>query len=318
MKKKKGNFIKFSLTAAGLFHVINKWIDSSSIAKQSSSVNGKYYHWKQGDVFYKKIGETGTPLLLIHDLSPFNASFEWNELINILKEDYVLYVVDLPGCGKSDKPAVTFTNYYFVQMISDFIDEVIGEPVYAAATGLSGSFILMANQLQPDLFKHLILINPQSLEQLKSQPDSRSKIIQKLLDFPLLGTTAYYIITNHLNTEHHWTDKETFNPFCVDQRLLKASYDASHAGGGAGKYLLSSVDGKFLNVNISKAVSDANVPIHLILGEHISGYHEIINEYRKLNSNITAEIIGDCKMYPQIETPEDLVESFYTYLDSEC
>lgn len=318
MSKKKGSFIKFSLAAAGLFHAVNRWIDSTATAKQSSSSNGKFYHWSQGDIFYKKISEKGAPLLLIHELSPFNASFEWNEIVDALKDEFTVYVMDLPGCGKSEKPAITYTNYYFVQAVSDFIHDVICEPTYVISTGLSGSFVLMADQLYPNLFQHMIWINPDSIEHLKMQPDYRSKIIQKLLDFPLLGTTAYYTITNHFNTEYHWTDQQTFNPFCIDQRFLKASYDASHAGNGAGKYLLGSADGHYLNVNISKALASVSTPIHLVFGEHIPNYHEIINEYRKLNTNITAEIISDCKMYPQIETPEDLVESIYTYLGSEA
>lgn len=314
MKNKKGSFIKFSLATTGIFYIINKWIDSSSASKQTSSARGKFYHWKQGDIFYKKLGDKGTPLLLIHDLSPFNASFEWNDIIDSLKEDFTIYVLDLPGCGKSDKPAITFTNYYFVQMLADFVNDVIGEPAYVAATGLSGSFVIMATQLYQDLFKHIILINPQSISQLKRQPDHYSKALQTLLDLPFIGTTAYYIMFNHMNTEYHWTEKATFNPFCIDQRILKSSYDASHAGNGFGKYLLGSIDGNYMNVNISKALASIKVPVHLIFGEQNTGYHEALSEYRKLNTNITGEIIGDCKMYPHIETPEDVVESFYTYL----
>lgn len=318
MSKKKGSFIKFTLAAAGLFHVVNRWIDSSSVAKQTTSSNGKFYHWSQGDIFYKKLSESGAPLLLIHELSPFNASFEWNEIVDDLKSDFTVYVIDLPGCGKSEKPAITYTNYYFVQAIADFVHDVIGEPTYVVSSGLSGSFALMADQLYPDLFCYMIWINPDSIEHLKAQPDYRSKVIQTLLDFPLLGTTAYYTITNHFNTEYHWTDQQTFNPFCIDQRVLKASYDAAHAGNGSGKYLLGSVDGHYLNVNISKALSSVQTPVHLIFGEHIPNYHDIINEYRKLNNNITAEIISDCKKYPQLEIPEDLLESIFTYLNSEA
>jgi pimeloyl-ACP methyl ester carboxylesterase len=315
MKNKKHSFFKLSLATAGVFHLINRWIGSYSNSRQSSSANGKFYHWKQGDIFYKQFGEGKTPLLLIHELSPLHASFEWHDIANDLKEDYTVYVLDLPGCGKSDKPAITFANYYFVQMVADFVHDVIGEPSYVAATGLSGAFVLMAAQLHKDLFKHIILINPHSISSLKRQPDNRSRMIQKLFDLPLIGTTAYYIITNKICIEDYWTEKQTFNPFVIDHRILNASYDASHAGGEFGKYLLGSIDGNYVNVNISNALSSLDTPIHLILGEQVPGYSEIIKEYRSLNNNITAEIIGDCKMYPQIEMPESILESFYTYLE---
>lgn len=312
--KKKRSIIKFSLATAGIFHLINKWIDSSSITKQSSSNSGTYYHWKHGDIYYKKKGH-GVPLLLIHDLSPLSASFEWNELIDSLKDDYTLYIVDLPGCGKSDKPAITYTNYYFVQMITDFVHDVIEEPAHVAATGLSGSFVIMADAMQKDLFKTITLINLPELTQLKKQPDNHSKALQILFELPFVGTTAYYMITNRVNTEYFFTEKLMFNPFYVEPRLIKASYDASHAGNGFGKYLLGSIRGNYVNVDIAKSLGKTKTPVHLIYGAEYPHYHQAITEYRKINNNITAEIIDDCKMYPQIETIDDILESFFMYIN---
>ncbi len=313
MKRKK-SIIKFSLATAGLLHLINKWIDSSAITKQSSSNSGTYYHWKHGDIYYKKKGE-GTPLLLVHDLNPLSASFEWNELIDSLKTDYTLYIIDLPGCGKSDKPAITYTNYYFVQMITDFVHDVIGESAHVAATGLSGSFIIMADTMQKDLFETITLINLPELARLRRQPDDHSKALQILFELPFIGTTLYYVITSRFNTEYAFTEKLLFNPFFVEPRLIKASYDASHAGNGFGKHLLSSVQGNYINVDISKALKKAKTPIHLIYGSDCSYYHQAITEYRKINDNITAEIIDDCKMYPQIEAIDDILESFFMYVN---
>ena len=106
--KKRRSIIKFSLAAAGLFHLINKWIDSSSITKQTSSNSGIYYHWKHGDIYYKKKGH-GAPLLLIHDLSPLSASFEWNELT-----DYISRCADAHKNSKAlcygDYKQVVLTN----------------------------------------------------------------------------------------------------------------------------------------------------------------------------------------------------------------
>lgn len=311
--KKKSSIIKFSIASAGVFHLINKWIDSSSITKQSSSVSGSYYHWKHGDIYYKKIGK-GDPLLLIHDLNPISASFEWNEVISSLKDKYTLYIPDLPGCGKSDKPAITYTNYYYVQMITDFIHDVIGEAAHVAATGLSGSFVIMADGMQNDLFRSIILINLPRLSQLKKVPENRSKILQVLFELPFIGTTAYYIVTNRINTEYAFTEKLFFNPFYVDPRLIKASYDASHFGNGCGKYLLSSVQGNYVNADISNTLKKITVPVHLVYGFNYPYYHQAINDYRKLNHSITAEIIDDCKMYPQIEAVDDILESFYAYI----
>ena len=297
MKKKRG-IIKFSIATAGVLHLVNKWIDSSSITKQSSTNSGSYYHWKHGDIYYKKKGK-GQPLLLIHSL----------------KDDYTLYIIDLPGCGKSEKPAITYTNYYFVQMVTDFVQDVIEKPTHVVAEGLSGSFVIMADAMQKDLFRTITLINLPELKYLKKQPDGHSKILQVLFELPFIGTTAYYMITSRINTEYMFTEKLLFNPFYVEPRLIKSSYDASHSGNGFGKYLLGSIQGNYVNADISKALKKAETPIHMIYGADYPHYHHAITEYRKINENITAEIIDDCRMYPQIETIEEILESFFAYID---
>lgn len=313
MKSKK-KFLKLSLVSAGLLHGINKWIDSTAISKLSSTNTGKYYHWKHGDIYYRKIG-TGKPLLLLHDLSPFFSSYEWMDIADSLKDEYCVYVPDLPGCGRSDKPGITFTNYYFVQMITSFVHDVIGEKTYVAATGLTGSAVLMANLADTELFHSVMLVNPLGLNQLKQQPNRRSKMIQTLFDLPVIGTTLYYTLTNRMNIEHYLTENCFFNPFFVNPRLLKHSYDASHEGNGFGKYLLGSVQSNYVNVDISNALAHTKKEIHIMFGEQVTRYHDTIMEYRNLNNNITAEIIPECKMYPHIEAFEDVLESMYLYLN---
>ena len=118
-----------------------------------------------------------------------------------------------------------------------------------------------------------------------------------------------------MNTEYAFTEKLLFNPFFVEPRLIKSSYDASHAGNGFGKYLLSSVQGNYVNVDVSKALAKAKTPIHMIYGANHPHYHQAITEYRRINNNITAEIIDDCKMYPQIEMIDDILESFFMYIN---
>lgn len=312
---KRHPLLQLSVLTVGILHAVNKWIDSSAITKQTSSKTGKYYHWKQGDVFYRVYGDPSKqPLLLLHDLSPYCASFAWTEIAKGMQSEYCVYVPDLPGCGKSDKPAITYTNYFYVQFLTDFVNEVIGQKTHVVVTGISGSAVLMANELNKNLFGRILMMNPRSISSLKQQPDKRGKMLQTFFEIPVIGSTAFNMITSKLNTETHFQEKVFYNPFSATPAILKASYDASHAGNGYGKYLLASLEGNYLNVNITNALMHAENQIHVIFGEHMPNCENIAEEYIDLNETITCEILPDCKKLPQLEALDEVLESFNLYL----
>ena len=65
--------------------------------------------------------------LLIHDLTPSSSAYEWSKMIDELAESHTVYALDLLGCGRSDKPSITYANYLYVQLITDFAKQVIKE-----------------------------------------------------------------------------------------------------------------------------------------------------------------------------------------------
>lgn len=85
---------------------------------------------------------TGSPILLIHDTLPGASGYEWSKIEDELAIDHTVYTVDLLGCGRSDKSSITYTNFVYVQMISDFIKKIIGQKTDVIASGFSGSLLL--------------------------------------------------------------------------------------------------------------------------------------------------------------------------------
>ena len=80
----------------------------------------------------------------VHDLTVYSSAYEWNKIIDKLAENHTVYALDLLGCGRSEKPKITYTNYLYVQLISDFIKNVIHEKTDVVASGFSSSFTLLA------------------------------------------------------------------------------------------------------------------------------------------------------------------------------
>ena len=311
MKNSK-SLIKTTAAAIGVLHCINKVIDSNSTTNTTTKSSGHYYHWKHGDVFYKVTGQ-GEPLLLIHDLTVFSSSYEWAQMAHQLSADYKVYTIDLIGCGKSEKPATTYANYFYVQLIRDFVQDVIGQDTKVAATGLSASFVLMANLMDQNLFSEIMLVSPKGIEALKAVPTEQSKILLKLFDLPIIGKTAYYIATNKTNTEYFLTKKVFHNYLNVKPGITKAYYDAAHTSAGNGRYLLASLEGKYLSADITNALRNANKRIFIVNGLHDDGRKALCASYQKLNPNLIFEVISDSKSLPQLENVGEMTELMYHF-----
>jgi pimeloyl-ACP methyl ester carboxylesterase len=72
----------------------------------------------------------------------------------------------------------------------------------------------------------------------------------------------------------------------------------------SGKYLYSSILGNYMNVNIRRAIESCKKQIIIVASKDVSNNLNTVDEYRKLNSNISVVYISNCKLYPQLENPE--------------
>lgn len=308
MKKRK-SLLKTALLTVGTLEVINQVIDSNASSNISMRTSGKYYPWKHGDIYYRVFGERGrTPLLLIHDLTAASSDFEWLSIAKNLSDTYRVYCIDLIGCGRSDKPAITYTNYFYVQMITDFVKEVIGEKTAVAATGLSGSFVLMANAIDASLFDKIMLVSPTSTAVLKKTPDDRSKVLLKLFQLPIIGKTLYYMLTSRTSIEDYLTEKCFFNSFHMEPSIVKAYYGAAHSGKGNGRYLLASLESNYLYADITHALHDVSIPITLVVGQNNPNADDLVRNYQSIYPNLMIERVSNAKLLPQLESEREMLD----------
>ncbi len=297
------SLIKTSALTTGILYCANKLVESNLIATLSTKTSGKYYHWNHGNIYYRVYGQ-GTPLLLIHDLNAFSSGYEWTQMMNRLASNHTVYVPDLIGCGKSDKPDIIYTNYFYIQMIQGFVKDVIGEKTDVIASGLSSSFVIMANTADKNLFGDMILLNPKSIKYLRTTPDQKAKFLVKLFQLPVIGKSLYYFAANKSNIDYYLTETCFYSPFKVTPAITKAYYTASHASLGKGKMLFASLLGNYLNIDISKALEKAENRIFLITGEQLENRQTIESSYMKLNKNIISFSVPKSKCLPQLEEPE--------------
>lgn len=307
MKKRFEKLVKLGVLTALAMYFVNKSIEHyASLRNLLSLHDGTYYNWKNIRIFYKKQG-SGSPILLVHDLYPSSSSQEWSEIMDQLAEHHTVYALDLPGCGRSDKPQITYTNYYYVLMLTSFVQDVIKEKCDVMSTGKSGSFTVLAASIEPELFGKLTLINPESTSTLEAVPDTRSKVIKFLVDIPILGTSLYYLLTAENQVEEAFCEKYFYNPSHVNKKLMQTYYESAHGKQGNGRYLMASLHGNYVNNTIRYALPKLSNDIHLIFGKEWDHVDNIAESYRSLNDSITCSFVEKTKMLPQLEAPEKIL-----------
>lgn len=313
-KKKFAAVVTLAITTAAAIHALNRYIEKAATSRNLlTGKNCHTFHWRLGNVSYTKSG-SGSPVLLIHELTPCSNSYEWHRITEALSEKHTVYCLDLPGCGLSDKQNITYTNFYYVQLITDFIESVIGSPVSVLATGLSASFVITSCNYASHLFRKLILVNPVSIHALGQIPTRKSKAAKILLETPLAGTLLYHLIVSRPHVEKEFTERLFHNPFHVKSEYIDVYYESAHRQNSCGKYLFSSIIGNYIYFNIGHALKSIDNDIVILGGEFQEGIHETIAHYQAINPAVESSILPDTRHLPQMEAPGEFLKQLYIYL----
>lgn len=315
MKKNLKHFFVLSGLAAGSIYGVNKIIETTSGIKKLLNENtGYFFEWKYGKIFYTKHGE-GSPILLIHDLNPISSSIEWMKMIKKLEKNHTIYTIDLLGCGRSDKPNLTYTNYMYVQLVTDFVKKIIEEKTDVIATGSSCSFTLMAANMDDAIFNKLFFISPPSLESLQLNPNKKNILMKKLFELPIFGTFFYNVLMNENKIKLLFENEYYHNPSNISSTIVESYYEAAHAKSSNGRFLSASITSNYTNINIIPALKKIENPIFLIGSRETDKSIRIMDSYLKYDENIETAYLSHCKMLPQLEKPDKLYEIIHMFYE---
>lgn len=308
-KKKFATGAVLTALASGTIYIINRTISFvASIDNLLSKSTDNYYEWRFGNIFYTKKG-TGTPILLIHDLSPFSSAYEWNKIEDSLAKTNTVYTLDLLGCGRSDKPNITYTSFLYVQLITDFIKHIIGERVNIVSTGDSSSFTLLACNNDETIIDKIMLINPTSLGNLAKAPCKRTKMLKFLINLPLLGTLLYHILVIKRNVTVMFHTHYFYDPDKVEEKYVATYFEAAHTCGSRAKCLFASMRGRYTNMNIQHCLQNMNHSIFILIGNGNCDNLESAEQYQNVTPSIEVVPISKTKHLPQLEDPHSVIDN---------
>lgn len=306
--KTKNKIITSILLSAGAIAgtaLINKYIKMTAISRNLLYAPEPHcFKWRLGNIHYTKTGN-GKPLLLIHDLNYASSGCEWDNIIPLLKGNYTIYTIDLLGCGRSEKPNLTYTNFLYVQLLNDFVKSEIGRRTNVIATGSSSPLVTMACGYNPDLFEQIMFINPQNFSSCSQIPEKSTKLYKFILDMPVIGTLLYHIASAKNIIEETFMEQYFYNPYDVKPFYIDKYFESAHLGESP-KAVYSSVICNYTTCNIIHSLEKIDNSIYILGGAAEREIDSVIKEYTACNPAIEFSTIPGTKHLPQLEKPADV------------
>ena len=303
-----------SLSVATI-HVINRVQFSKYRLENASSDQEEGMHefdWKFGKIKYSVQGN-GSPILLVHSLEVGSSGFEFHKIISELSKDHKVYTIDLLGYGESEKVNMTMTNYLYVQLLTDFINTIIGRKTDILTSGQSSSLAIMLCHNEPDLINQIICIGAQSIYQSNLIPTKQTKCKKLLLEIPIIGTLLYHFECTDNKIKERFTENYYYDQTKIEEEVIK-SYSSSAHSHYKQKYTYASLIGRYINNNIIHALKEVNHNIILLYGDKTEDLDTIKENYLYYNSAIESGEIPNTKLLPHLEDPVGTMEMIKTYL----
>lgn len=274
---------------------------------------GHRYAWRHGEIAFQRLGQ-GPPLVLLHSLGPGHDGGEWRAAGERLARRYEVFAPDLPGWGRSDKEPIFYDAEVYIQMIGDFLEDVVRARGVLVAAGLSAAYAAQVAVDQPEAVGALALVGPTGVGLGSEEPDLKDALLHRLLKLPVLGTSTLNLLTSHAAIAHHLR-RETFAaPDRVDAGLIEHHYQSCHQPGS--HLALAAYMSGFLNHACDESLHRLDRPVCLIWGRQASAPPlETADLWLRAMPDAEIEVVEDCGNLPHLETPERFSRVLEAFLE---
>lgn len=313
MKKRIKIFIT-SLAVLNAIYLINTFIFEKSEKKKNAKIKHYNYESKHGKINYITKGE-GSPILLIHCMGIGASYFEWKNNIDFLSKRYKVYAIDLIGFGNSDKPKISYSAYLYVQLINEFISNVIKSPANVIANSNSAALTVMAYTFDKSLYKKLLLISPTGLN--NEQPSNDDHWSKALFESPIIGTSIYNMLSSKYLIRKFLKENVYDYSNIINNKDIELYNYFSHVGGIGNKYVISALMTKYLNIDIEKQIRNIDIPTKIVWGENnkLNSISNINIDDITLNKNITFDVFENTMMFPHLENTKIFNKICYKFFN---
>lgn len=270
------------------------------------------FAWKYGEISFQRLG-TGEPLLLLHSFGPGHDSEEWRSAAEILATQHLVYAPDLLGWGRSDKPRLAYDGELYIQLIGDFLEDVVAQRCVVVAAGLAAAYAVQIALDRPELIDSLALVVPAGIEIHGEEPDLKDALVNRLLRLPILGTSALNLFTSRTAIGQYLKREVFLGPEQVDAARVEHHYRSSHQPGSHGA--LAAFLSGYLNHRVHEAVRRLQIPLWIGWGRNATDPPvETADLWIQQAPEAQLEIFEDSSNLPHLEVSSRFTQRLAPFL----
>ena len=294
---------------------------NAAIAKQARRLSAASwgrrhrYAWELGDVAFQRLGEGDPPLVLLHSFGPGHDSIEWRDLAQTLGERYQVFAPDLPGWGRSDRPALDYDAELYIDFLIDFLIDLVRRRAVVVAAGLAGAYAAQVAIDRPELVRGLVLVTPLGIDLGSDEPDLKDAVIHRLLKLPVVGTSALNVYSSRHGIEHHLREEVYADAGRVDPPLVDHYWKNAHEDGS--RAALAAYLSGYLNHRVGRALERLELPTMLLWGRR--SRHPAVESadlWLRALPEAELEVVEDAGVLPHAETPGEVAALVTRFADA--
>lgn len=259
------------------------------------------YRWRGFDVAYSELGDPSNPdLVLFHGIHAAASGHEFQPVVADLAEEYHVLVPDLPGFGRSDRPALSYSAPLYVAFLTEFLSDLTDHPPVVAASSLTGSFAALAAQTVD--IEHLVLVCPSD----GVAGGRRRPWLRTLIRSPLFGRAVFNALASkpairYFHADHGVADLARYPP-----ALLDYEWRTAHQPGA--RFAPASFVSGYLDPeeDLEAVLTSLEVPLTLVWGRDADIVP--LDQGREWADRADARlvVVDDAKLLPHVEHPATL------------
>lgn len=232
-------------------------------ATHPATVADAEYRWRGHRIRYVVQGD-GPPMLLVHSIHAAAGRHEWRFIAAALADTATCYVIDLLGFGASDRPDASYTAQLYIDLLTDFLRDVVGKPAAIVGSSLGGTYAIAIAAAHPELVTRVVAIGPAGVSRLTTPGGRANRAVQAMFRNPVVGTRLFNAVTSRTSIRFFmggiYADRSMLTPSTID-----LFYNAArHAGA---RFAPAAFVGMQLNHDIRRALPALRCPLLLVWGD---------------------------------------------------
>jgi pimeloyl-ACP methyl ester carboxylesterase len=257
-------------------------------------------------------GGSGSPLVLVHGLGS-SAAVEFYYNLEPLAAHHRVLAIDLPGFGRSDKPALDYTIELFVKAVSDLMASEGVERAAVMGVSMGGRVALGLALESPQLVERLLLVDALGVGAPRRVLAYRILLTKGLGELTLRGTARALRQMNPATIRRFWgwylQRPGRVDTIWSDERIANhgtllsmPEYRAAYLSALRSIAGMRQLRG---GVGVEDRLSELRMPTLLIWGRHdhiFPASHAEAAKHKLANGRLA--IFDDSGHTPQMEEPE--------------